>query len=51
MPARASPSGFAVPFHFSISFTCGFAFRSAGTCFHELISTHLALKELNVLLA
>jgi len=26
MPARASPSDFAVPYNFSISFTCGFAF-------------------------
>jgi len=33
---------------FSISPTCGVAFRhfSAGTCFHELTSTHLALKRL-----
>jgi len=30
---------------FSISPTCGFAFRQE--CFHELISTHLALKGLN----
>jgi len=36
-----------VPYHFSISSTYGYAFRhSAGTCFHELISTHLALKGL-----
>jgi len=28
-----SPSGFAVPYHFSIPSTCGFAFRHAGTCF------------------
>jgi len=26
MPARASPSGFTAPYHFSISPTCGFAF-------------------------
>jgi len=26
MPARASPAGFAVPYHFSISITGGFAF-------------------------
>jgi len=26
MPARVSPSGFAVPYHFSISITGGFAF-------------------------
>jgi len=39
--ARLSPSGFAVPYHFSISSTCGFAFRH-----YELISTHLALKGL-----
>jgi len=25
-PARASPSGFAAPYNFSISITCGFAF-------------------------
>jgi len=30
---------FAVPYNFSISHTCGFAFRHAGTCFHALIST------------
>jgi len=29
MPARASPSGFAAPYHFSISPTCGFAFGDA----------------------
>jgi len=47
MPARDSPSGFAAPYNFSISPPCGFAFRHiAGTCFHELISTHLALKGL-----
>jgi len=27
MPARVSPSGFAVPYHFSISITGGFAFE------------------------
>jgi len=26
MPVRASPSGFAVPYHFLISNACGFAF-------------------------
>jgi len=35
MPASASPSDFAVPYHISISPT----FRhSAGTCFHEFVS-------------
>jgi len=35
VPARASPSGFAVPYHFSITITGGFAFGySAETCFH-----------------
>jgi len=37
----------AVPYHFSISLTCGFAFRySAGTCFHVMHTRHLALKGL-----
>jgi len=30
----SSPSGFATPYHFSISRTCGFAFGDAGMCFH-----------------
>jgi len=34
MPAHASPSSFAVPYHFSISITGGFAFgHNAKTCF------------------
>jgi len=40
MPVRASPSGFAVLYHFSISPTFGFAFRhSAGTCFMSWYGT------------
>jgi len=49
MPARASSPGYAVPYNFSVSPTCGLAFgHSVGTCFHELISTHLAPKGLMV---
>jgi len=41
MPARASPSGFAVPYNFSIPLTCGF-------CFSDVHARrHLALKGLN----
>jgi len=43
MPA----SSFAVPYNFSISSTCGFAFEdSVGTCFHVEYIPHLALKGL-----
>jgi len=45
MPARASASDFAVPYHFSISITGGFAF-GAETCFHVVYIQYLALKEL-----
>jgi len=44
-PARASPSSFAVPYHFSISITGGFAFgHSAETCLHVVYIQHLTLK-------
>jgi len=47
MPARASPSGFAIPYQFSISITSGFAFgNSAETCFHVVYIQHVALKGL-----
>jgi len=47
MPARTSPSGFAAPYNFSISPTCGFIFGdSAGTCFHIEYTPHPALKRL-----
>jgi len=47
MRARASPSGFPIPYHFSFSLTCGFAFRhSARTCFHVVHARHLALNGL-----
>jgi len=42
MPAHASPSGFATPYHFSISPTCGLA----GTCFYVEYTPHPALKGL-----
>jgi len=50
---HASPSGFTVPYHFSISLPCGFAFgHSAGTSFGTftgLSNNHLAsLKCLDV---
>jgi len=46
MPACASPFGFAVPYNFSL--TCGFTFgHSAGTCFHDWITSHLAVTGLS----
>jgi len=48
MPARASPFGLAVPYHFTISITGGFAFGySAEACFHVCYVIHPALKGLN----
>jgi len=47
MPARTSPFGFAVPFNFSISPTCSFAFGDGGT-FHVEYTPHPALKGLIV---
>jgi len=44
MPARASPSGFAVTYHFSISITGGFALGHAETCFRVVFIQHAALK-------
>jgi len=41
MWARASPPGFPVTYHFSISLTCGFSFRHACPSFGTL--THLDL--------
>jgi len=34
MPARASPSGFTIPYHIAISLTCGFSFGQKGR-YHE----------------
>jgi len=49
MLAHASPSGFVVPYNFSIiTLTCGFAFT--GTCFHMVYTPHLALKGLKLFL-
>jgi len=47
MPARASLSGFAVPYNVLISLTCDFAL---GTCFHVVYARHLALKGLTLCL-
>jgi len=47
MLARASPSGFPVSYHFSISLTYGFAF-SAETYFHVVYARHLALRRLKM---
>jgi len=45
MSVRASPSGYAVPYHSSISITGGFAFgNSAETCFHVVYIQHVPLK-------
>jgi len=53
MPARAVPSGFAAPYHFLISPTCGFTFGDAGTCtgtcFHVEYIPHPVLKGLTAL--
>jgi len=52
---RASPSGFAVPYNFSIALTCGFAFGEervrTETCFHVEYNPHPALKGLICCLA
>jgi len=41
MPARASPSGLAAPYNFSISPTCGLSFGDGtGTCFHVEYNPH-----------
>jgi len=48
MPARASPSGFAAHYHFSISlgFTVVSLSEKAGTCLHVEYTQHPALKGL-----
>jgi len=44
MSARASSSGFVVPYHFSISLTFGFAFEYAGTLSYRVFFTFGSLK-------
>jgi len=44
MPARASTSGFAAPYYFSISITGGL--HSAETCFHVVYIQHAVHKRL-----